>query len=172
MLAEYQKLIKTIVWRIAGHSLTKDDIDDVVQEVNLRLLDPARRPDHDPARGEVSAWIGTMARSMSIDALRKHGRMLPSSDVLDDDREEPGESLVDVSDDAITMLLREEQLSKLDSVIKSLPPDDQHFLIICLRDDYDNEAYAMRLGVQPVALRVRKMRLADKLRQMIRERKE
>ena len=179
-IAEYQNLIKTVVWRMAGTALTTADIHDVVQDVNLRLLDPDRSPEFDPTRGAKSALIGSMARSMAIDALRRRGRMIPISDLTyqgDDGSESSCEDSIDalhqadplheIQNDAISTMLREEQRDELSNIIKQLSPDDQHFILICVRDDYDNDAYAERLGVKPVALRVRKTRLADKLKQML-----
>lgn len=169
-ISQYQGLIRGVVGNMTGHTLSRHDIADIVQEVNLRILDENRRPDYDPARGEVTAWIACIARSMSIDALRRHSRRLPVSGPLEQ-RNEDGETFLhdaeDVAEDALEMLMREEKRQRVENAIKRLHPDDQHFLIICVRDDFSYEEYAARLGVKPVALRVRKMRLAERLRAAI-----
>ncbi len=167
-LSEYQNLIHRVVSRVAGHSLSADDISDVVQEVNLRLCDPARRPDHDPDRGNVESWVAVMSKSMTIDYLRGLNRRAPLNAVLTTERAEWAAEAADVKDDALHLLLDQERQAMMHEAIKQLPMDDQHFLLISMRDDYDAETYAKRLNVKPVALRVRKIRLSERLRGIIK----
>lgn len=182
MLEKYQSIIRVVVARMAGPKTCKADIDDVIQNVNLRLLESGL-DNYDPNRGSIEAYIAVMARSMTIDAWRRKKRApIAASDAIEasenggyndssgDGRSYtyvPAESMTDHSEDALAMLLREEQRNRLEKAIKKLSPDDQHFLLISMRPDYDNQAYAKRLGMTEVALRVRKFRLAERLKALL-----
>jgi RNA polymerase sigma factor (sigma-70 family) len=179
MIEKYQNIIRAVVVRMAGSTSCSADIDDVVQSVNLRLLEHGMA-NYDPARGPVESYIAVMARTMTIDAWRRKKRApLPASDQMDakenggyvDGDARPSsisaDSITDASDDALAMLIREERRTRLETAIKKLTPDDQHFLLVSMRPDYDNRLYAQRLGVTEVALRVRKFRLAERLRELL-----
>ena len=180
MIEEYQGIIYSVVRRVVNGSLGQEEVKDIVQDVNLRLLDASRRPDHDPSRGEISQWICAMAKSMSLDALRKHGRRAAvhfdeSASASEDHVQGVAthsdaaqiHQLERAANDALSMLLREEQRSVLAGVVGLLSEADREFLAVSLRDDYCADAYAAEIGVKPVALRVRKLRLSEKIRTLL-----
>ena len=180
MINTHQKLIRAVVFKLAGATTPHADLEDVIQNVNLRLLEGGLTQ-FDPARGSIEAFITVMARSMTIDGWRRtQRRPTPAGDEIDTHvghgectafhaSNPQASDLTDHADDALTMLLREEQRNHVEEIIKRLPPDDQHFLLVSIRPEFDNRAYAKRLGVTEVALRVRKHRLSERLRSMINE---
>jgi RNA polymerase sigma-70 factor, ECF subfamily len=165
-LLKFQGLIKAVVTNVAGHCLCQSDIQDLVQDTNMKVLTNT----FDPARGSMAGWVSTIAHNLAVSALRRTSRhAIPDSDALED--AEVGIGDIDVSDpnadDVLYILAREQKLAKIQSLLSKLDPDDQHFLIVSMRDDFDAEAYAKKLGVTPVALRVRKHRLGERLRAML-----
>lgn len=181
-ITKYQHIIRSVVVRMAGPTSCTADLEDVAQDVLIRLLETGLA-NFDAKRGSIEAYIAVMARSMTIDMWRRKKRApIAASDEMDarenggyDEGEQhhssylSGEDITDHSEGALELLIREEQRGRLESVIKKLSPDDQHFLLISMQPDYDNRAYAERLGLTEVALRVRKFRLAERLRALLAE---
>ena len=68
---------------------SKDDIDDLISEVVLRML--AKRDQYDESRGTVAAWVNTIARNAVLDASKREKRRrslfswAPLEEGLDDD---------------------------------------------------------------------------------------
>ena len=181
-LGQYQTLIRQIASRsLYDSAKRRADVEDLVQEINLRLLSGALAQ-YDAARGTIEAFITVMAKTMAIDAWRRSQRRPIAASIEMEASERGGwddsagelrshylqaNDLQDHSEDALAMLMREEQVNRLDNLIKQLDPDDQHFILVSCQDNFDSKQYAERLGVTEVALRVRKFRLGQKLRQML-----
>lgn len=172
-LAGVQNLIRAVVTNVAGHALSQADLNDLVQETNLKALTHK----FDEARGSLQGWVSSIARNLAIDAMRRVRRQaIPDSDSLDaaehnEYNDNAGIHGIDLSDrssaDIIEILTREHRLAKIQQALAKLHPDDQHFMIVSLREDYDCEKYAAKLGVSPISLRVRKHRLGERLRQIV-----
>ena len=82
-------LVHAAVRRTAGTQLADSDtpdIDDLVQTVYLRLLknDGRLLKNYDPKRAAVSTWLTLIARSVTIDALRRKSH--PTVPLLDMDQ--------------------------------------------------------------------------------------
>src|SRR4051812_21705837 len=174
-LVEVQGLIHAVVTNVAGHALSKADLHDLVQETNLRVLTHT----FDATRGSLHGWVSSIARNLAIDAIRRvYRQAIPDSDSLntaEHNDHEQNVSLsigsIDLTDpnaaDVIEIITREQRLAKVQEVLDALHPDDLHFILISIKEDFDYESYAQKLGVTAVSLRVRKFRLGEKLRQMI-----
>lgn len=175
-LLKFQNLIRAVVTNVAGHAIDRNDLQDIIQETNIRVLTNT----FDPARGSMAGWVSTIAHNQAISALRRMSRHAPpSSDALDaaesggSDPDEPHVNLgsVDIADpateDILHILTRERLAEKIEAVLGQLNPDDVHFLLISCREDYSNAEYSKKLGVTEVALRVRKLRLGEKLRALL-----
>lgn len=178
-LLKVQHVIRSVVFKVAGHSLDKNDLQDILQEVNLRVLSGG----YDPARGTMAAWVSYIAHNKAIDALRRWSRRAkPASDAMDQATEggagdedalanSNGIGDIEMADphteDILQALTRERMTGKIESVIGQLASDDLHFLLISLKSDFSYEDYAKDLGTSDVALRVRKHRLVEKLRLML-----
>lgn len=62
-----------LVYRIARQTLPRAcDVDDVVQEVFVRLWRTADR--YDPERASLVTWVMLIARRRTVDAIRRHQR--------------------------------------------------------------------------------------------------
>ena len=79
-VARFAGLIISAVRRVAG---TGDDVDDIAQDVFLRLCKDDYRllRQYDPARAGLTTWLTIVARSVAHDALRR--RRAPTQ-TLDD----------------------------------------------------------------------------------------
>lgn len=172
MIEKFQGLIFKTVYGVVGTSVDRADVEDIVQDVNLHLM--TKIPEqYDAARGELSTFIHTVARNLTIDYLR--GRPWVRCSSLDeqstsneDGTEYFDHVAVDPGMDALTMLIRHEQEQRLTAAIKELEPEDRLFLKLVLSDDFDTESYAEKRGITAVAVRVRKSRIADKIRTLIK----
>ncbi len=177
-LLKFQGLIRAVVTNVAGQTLDRNDLQDIIQETNLKVLTNT----FDPNRGSMAGWVSTIAHNQAVSALRRWNRHAkPASDALES--AESGSSDPDASDaavylgdldmadpastDILHILSRERLKGKIESVIGQLDDDDLHFLLISLKEGFSYEAYARELGTSEVALRVRKHRLAQQLRLML-----
>ncbi|MGO4546133.1 RNA polymerase sigma factor [Paenibacillus sp. 2TAB23] len=67
----YERQVYAFVFRIVRDAMAAEE---VVQELFIRVWNSAGRLRTDEAAGKISSWIFTIARNLSIDWLRKHGR--------------------------------------------------------------------------------------------------
>ena len=170
MVEQYQNLIHGIVYKIAGHRLHRADIDDIVSAVNLRLLEPDGAKSlsaFDPTRGmELTTFIGMVAKSAAVDALRRLKHEVPIQEEPDEDG---GAYYTPVSAevDVLTSLIRREQADKVRQAISMLPEADQRFLEVLVSDTGDLEDYAAQLGVSVANMKVRKHRIIARLKKIL-----
>jgi RNA polymerase sigma-70 factor (ECF subfamily) len=71
-----------LVFRVAKRILQDNDLaEDVLQDVYLQVWRRAElyRPD----RGQAAAWLARLARNRSLDILRKNGREVPYTEILE-----------------------------------------------------------------------------------------
>ncbi len=114
---------------------------DVVQDTFLRLCtqDPARLRDH------LAPWLFKVCRNRALDVVRKEKRMSP----LEDDRLEACPS----AEPSVTKCLEKEQdLSHIFSVLKTLPPRQREVLQLKFQNDlsYREIAEVTKLSVSNV----------------------
>ena len=88
-VTETAGLVLAAVRRTAGKQLDDPqmpDIDDVVQSIYVRLLANNGRLmlNYDPERSAISTWLTLIARSVTIDVLRR--KRLPQVPLVDHDR--------------------------------------------------------------------------------------
>jgi RNA polymerase sigma-70 factor (ECF subfamily) len=84
LVVRYSGLILTAVRR-ALHGAGDAEVDDIVQEVFLRLLKDDRRTlrSYNPALASLSTWLTLVARSVTIDRLRRRGHQALALDDAD-----------------------------------------------------------------------------------------
>lgn len=95
-VTETAGLVLAAVRRTAGKQLDDPqmpDIDDVVQSIYVRLLANNGRLmlNYDPERSAISTWLTLIARSVTIDVLRR--KRLPQVSLVDHDRPEQPQGL-------------------------------------------------------------------------------
>jgi RNA polymerase sigma factor (sigma-70 family) len=176
-----QDAITSVVTKIAGHALCQDDLKDLVQDVNIKALTHK----FDPNKGSIEGWVCSIAQNVAIDALRKLKRKasLPASDRLaspcEGNEADRLDNFIDSmsssmshtgeTDRIISVLTGWELSECVLRVLRTLSSDDQQFIMYFLSEDYNIEAYAQKLGVAPVTIRVRKHRLIEHLQQLLSE---
>ena len=170
MVEQYQKLIHSVVYKVAGHKMDRADLEDIVSAVNLRLLEEGGSRSigsFDPARGmELTTFVGMVAKSAAVDALRRLKEEVPIQEEPGDDA---GEYYTPVSaeTDALAALVRKEQVSRVRQAISMLSEEDQHFLEVLMSDTGSLEDYAAKLGVTVGNLKVRKHRIIARLKKIL-----
>ena len=79
-----ERAVLAFTRKVFAGFFSKDDIDDLISEVVLRML--AKRERYDENRGTVSAWVNKIARNIVLDAAKreKRSRSLFSSATLEE----------------------------------------------------------------------------------------
>jgi RNA polymerase sigma-70 factor (ECF subfamily) len=147
-------LVIAAVRRTAGSPPPRGiDIDDLVQQVYLRLLQNDRRllRNYDPKRSAISTWITLITRSTTIDVLRR--RRLPVVSV----------------EAALSIPVEDQPPEQRESVVNALPTDlltDRQVVILRLLydDDLDVSQVAKVLGVEAQTVRSSKHKAMTRLR--------
>ena len=156
-VVETAGLVLAAVRRTAGKQLDHaqmPDIDDVVQSVYVRLLanDGRLMLNYDPERASISTWLTLIARSVTIDVLRK--KRLPQVPLADHDG--PGRE-VD---------LHTRESGSIDSAAPMhVLTGRQHLVLTLLFEDGRSVAEAARiLGVGEQTVRSTKHKALERLR--------
>lgn len=138
-----------------------DDADDVVEDTFYQAWRQASR--YEPARGAVSTWIVTIARSRALDRLRSRRRL----------REEPLTpvvSLDELTDSAVrdpaAGAEESEVRERVAQALKALPPEQREVLELAYYGGLSQTEIAERTG-QPLGTVKTRTRLAG---QKLRER--
>lgn len=129
------------------------DVDDLVQQVYVRLLQHDRRllRSYDPARSALSTWITLVTRSTTIDALRR--KRLPTVHV----------------DAALRIPTEDQPPEARESALNAIPIDiltDRQILVLRLLydDGLDVTDAAAMLGVEPQTIRSTRHKAIERLR--------
>lgn len=159
MLKDMQRLIRKAVFSTGGRTLLEEDLHDIVQDVNAKLL---ANPDaFDASRSTKSTFVYTVAMNATLDAMRTMKRR-PRPEQL-------GElEYADPSEDALTLMLRHEQQHTVRLAISTLTEDEQTFLAASMDDAFNIQLYAKQHRLSTDAVYVRKWRLMQKLKAAVR----
>lgn len=123
--------------------------EELMQETMIAVWNKANL--FDPARGNVSAWVFTIARNLRIDAHRRNKR--PEFDVNDP---------VFVQDDALSADLQMEEMQdaeRLHRALATLPKEQLDLLKCSFFDDIPHSAIAQKMGL-PIGTVKSRIRLA------------
>jgi RNA polymerase sigma factor (sigma-70 family) len=135
------------------------DVEDALSIALFRLWQ--RRKAFDPGRSNLASWFYLLARNASVDLLRQKGRReQPMADVLDSFSApfEPHESSTYASAGELSGLRR-----NLSEALAQLSESDRQLLL----SDRPAAELAAELGITSTLVRVRKLRLRQKLRRML-----
>jgi RNA polymerase sigma-70 factor (ECF subfamily) len=153
----YEKLFRHFGPRVKAYMtrVSRDPqlSEELMQETMIAVWNKAGR--FDPARGEASTWIFTIARNLRIDALRREKR--PQFDPDD-----PAFVRDDVfTDEALDV---QQSTDRLQRAIEALPVEQADLVKASFFDDESQSAIAKRLKL-PLGTVKSRMRLAfEKLR--------
>lgn len=158
--AAFIRLFEFYAPRLKRHvmrfQLTADAAEDVVQDVMLTLW--AKAQQFDPARGNPSAWIFTLATNARIDRQRREtrARRVAASDLE-----------VSAQPDIETAVIDAEAGDHVAAALKELSPPQRAIVEMSFFQDAPHSAIAARLGI-PLGTVKSRIRLAmEKLRQAL-----
>lgn len=133
--------------------------DEMAQEAMLTVWRKARL--FDPARGQASTWIYTIARNVRIDALRRGPR--PTFDPNDPAFIPEDEPAADVALD------RRQDADRLRVAMASLKPDEIKTLRLSFFEDMAHPAIAATLGIPIGTVKSRIRNACLKLRAILKD---
>lgn len=176
----HKPLIRSIVYKVAGRQVAKEDVEDLVHDVIVELL-AGKAAKYTPGKGmELSTFVGMIARNHTIDKMRSRSirpegnryNPLPgySYGSTSEGRPDDGDYLDKLADeeaDTMGMLIRKEQLGRLSRAIAQLKPSEQVFLERIMADDVDIKAVSVELDIPMATIYARKSKLITKLKGML-----
>jgi len=144
---EYSPMIYRTAYAVTG---SRDDADDVLQTIFLRLI----RRDYPPdLRVNPKAYFHRAAVNMSLDVVRVRARHA-SCDNLEE-LETRG-------------TFRKNQPFELSDILAQLNPEAAHILVLRYIHDYSDAEIAKMLGTSRVAIALRLFRLRARLKKILR----
>ena len=173
---EHTNTIRAVVLKTIGGRAPSDLVADLVQDTALQLLEESGSrslKEYDPDRGmSLSTFIGMVAKSVTLDHLRRNNRMVKRERPLDDTEDGDGLQAEAIAhehgEDALSMLIRREQRERLTAVLDVLSSEDRMLLEALLTgDEYTVKQLADKMGITDGALRVRKYRMAERVRRAL-----
>lgn len=124
--------------RLAGRMMRGTaEAEEVVQEALLRLWQEAGR--WDPARGRLGTWLHVVTTRLCLDQLRRK-QPLPLDDVA-------MEMLADGEPDALTVLLRDDELQALRQAMASLPARQRVAVALFYLEELPGQEAAEAMGL-------------------------
>ncbi|MBJ3785939.1 sigma-70 family RNA polymerase sigma factor [Devosia sp. MSA67] len=152
-MAAFEALFRDFGPRIRAYllKLTRDRqaAEDLMQETMLAIWRKAGQ--FDPARGQASAWIFTIARNIWIDAWRKQKR--PTFD-----HDDPA-LVPDPEPDAPERMVLSQSGAALHEALKTLPPEQVELIRLSFFDDASHSTIAAQTGL-PIGTVKSRIRLA------------
>jgi RNA polymerase sigma-70 factor (ECF subfamily) len=158
-----ERLLPVVGRRVSarfGHLLGGADFDDAMAMAMVRVWKSRSR--FDPARSSLSTWFYLIARSSVFDVLRRQ-RRLEHGELDLAVWPEPRQEAEAVSSDPVRARLR----VRLDAILDRLPENDRTILLTFAEHAGEGEwaqTAAERTGLSVANVRVRKMRLLERLR--------
>lgn len=151
------------VFALAAHVLGRQDADEVVQDVFLKLWQRAGQ--FDPARGSFTAWFMAIARHRVFDQLKRRRSAVAVAEAIDelletapDPRPGPGQRA-----------WRAERRETVLAAVKELPAEQRRIVVLAYFGGLSQSAISEALGV-PLGTVKKRIRLGlDKLRASLRE---
>src|SRR5688572_17952154 len=150
-LGELYDVLAPLVHGLALRILRdRRDAEDVVQEAFVQAWQQAAR--YDPARGNVAAWLCTIARTRALDRLRRRTAR----------REDPGDSFEHGADAP-----RAEETLAVRKALESLPPDQRRALELAYYEGLTHTEIAARLDEPLGTIKTRIRTAMIRLRQTL-----
>ena len=153
IMQRYASYVGSIVGGIIGNRLTQQDVEEVAADVFMILW----RNRAKPAEGKVKSYLAAIARSRSVDRLRRAGL----EDALEYDRLEIA---ADGPEDEV--LAREGKRTLL-RVLQTMGPQDREIIVRHYYLRQTAPAIGQSLGMTPEAVRQRLKRGRDFLRRQM-----
>lgn len=146
------------VFVFAVHVLGRNDADEVVQDVFLRLWQRAGQ--FDPDRGSFAAWLMTIARHRVFDQLKRRRSAVAAAEEIDDLLE----SAPDPRPGPGQRAWRAERRETVLAAVKELPAEQRRIVVLAYFGGLSQSAISEALGI-PLGTVKKRVRLGlDKLR--------
>lgn len=146
--------------RAARGRLPEHEVEAMVQEVFVKALSPAARDHYDGVR-PFGAWLGTIARNLVTDRLRREGRVVPVE----------AEVLEGVAAESVnpTEALEAEQLARVLATFRaSLDEEEAAIYRVRFEEQRSLAEAARELGWSEITVRRRDTRLRARLLDALR----
>lgn len=160
IVSRYQNLVFNIAYHYLGR---RDEVEDLAQEVFLRVFQTLDRYDTDRP---LKHWIGKIAVNRCLDVLRKRKiRRLHLVSDLGDDELEDIEQLIAASSQnrPLTELEAERCMELLEISMNVLPEKDRMAFVLREMEGQGYADLAAMLGISEVAARIRVSRARKRL---------
>lgn len=151
------------VFVLAAHALGRNEADEVVQDVFLRLWQ--RADQFDPERGSFAAWFMTIARHCVFDQLKHRRSRVAVGEAIDELLERTPDPAVGLDE---RVWLAERRATVL-AAVRELPAEQRRALVLAYFGGLSQAAISEALGV-PLGTVKKRLRLGlDKLRASLSE---
>jgi RNA polymerase sigma-70 factor (ECF subfamily) len=158
----WSPLVHALVLRMLGDA---DEAEDVVEETFWQAWRHASR--YEVARGAVSTWLTTIARSRALDRLRARRRRQEDSWTQLEEREVDLTEQPARHDDPLTSAESAERRRRVASALAALPAEQRQAIELAYFGGFSQSEIAERTG-QPLGTVKTRVRLAmDKLRESL-----
>ena len=151
-IRRYSAYVGTVIYNTAGSSLSREDMEEVAQDVFLALWNNAGN-----IYGEsITAYIGRTAHNMALNKLRALKPALPISDTLPSEAEDPEAELE----------IKEFSRMLYNEIVGLGPPDSEIFI----RYYYNNEKIreiSADMGMNASTIKTKLRRGKERLKQIL-----
>ena len=157
-LTDIRSAVSSTLARYTG-AANRWDVDDLTQEVVLRLLD-GKLDGYDASR-PAGPFVARIARNLAIDVLRGRKATVAIGERTDEDP-----TAFEAADDSMRAderMVALDEYRALRAKVDALSVDERTELEASVDDDYDIEARAAALGLSVSGLRVRLCRIRKKI---------
>jgi RNA polymerase sigma factor (sigma-70 family) len=163
----YERLLASCVIKVLrryGATFSRDDLDDLVNDVWVTLLrdDMRKLRQYDATRGfRIASFLGMVATNATIDHLRtRQAEAAPLDETLED--------VVSLqADSARDDVEWREQAALAQAALNRLSGQDREFVLWCFHDEQSPEEMARALGVSTNTVYSRKFKVRAKLQRLV-----
>lgn len=146
--------------KLRGRLSSRALIEDAKQETFVRVLTTLKQRGGLDRPETLGAFVNSVCNNVLFEMYRSQRRTVP----VDDDAPEPAD---EVSQDAESAVLREEDRARVRRALQSLPPKEQELLRWLFLEERDKDDICRRLQIDRGYLRVLLFRAKLKLREQL-----
>jgi RNA polymerase sigma-70 factor, ECF subfamily len=163
LVRRYQRQVANLIYMTMGN---RDDVDDIAQEVFIRVYRSLPKFKFDAS---FFSWVYRITYNLCIDEIRKKKiRRVLSLDYLTEDTLEKNRQNKDnaIASDS---LLKEERQSVVQSALQRLSPEHREVLVLREYQDFSYDEIAETLGLKLEAVKSRIFRARREMRDLLND---
>ncbi len=156
----------------AQYAHAPEDVEDLMQEVLLRIWQ--RLGDYNPERGELKAWIATLARNLCVDSWRRSGMQratvsldAPANAAEEESHASFAQRIPDSRPTPEQCASRAEMRRIVSRSIRHVAPEMQAVVRMRLIDDLENDEISTRLRIPAGTVKSRMSRGRSQLMELL-----